>query len=639
MPIAALAPAIIGGVAAVGGAAISASATKKATGAAADAAARNEAMIREQRQQDQQNFQPYLSAGYSGLDALMRELGITPRGQQSGGTDFGAYVQNQPDVLANWNALTPDQKAQFNNDPAQFGQFHYNDSQARGETRDLTPYTQQGQARDPLSVPGVGARPESPTRPTSQAPNLPASPNIEMRGAPTGPTNLPQRSTPTPRPAIGPPAATAGATGAPAASAGGGGSGGGSAYSGLLNPPGGSSASGGPNYGDRPEIAAYTQGQGPTLDGFTFRDREADPTLDLSVDRFRTQDPAYEFAQTEAQRGVLAAYGDMFESGAAMKALQDRRQNVADSRYRDWADTERGQFNIDRGVRDARYEGDRGAALSAWGTKGALDQQAFDNREGRALSAWGTTQGLTQEGYTADMARQSGDWQARLADEGATRRTGMQEAGATERANISESGANSRAALSEQGTNSRYYAGLTQAAYDSDQDRADRRYEYDTGNALDMYKFNTTTGENRYVYDTGRADRAREFDTGTALDLYKYQDTAANDRFEIDRARNDAIYDSDRGYLTNRYDTLLDRYTQVAGMGQNAAGAIAGSGQNAVSNLTANNSALAGVRGNAAIANANTVNGIMGSALNAYALYRGGQNGGYGSPSNRTYDI
>ena len=662
MPPAVIAAAV-GGAAALGGAVISSNATSKATKAATAANEQNNALAREQRAADQANFQPYLDAGYGSLEELMRAVGVTPRGATgsgaAGGTDWRHYVNGQPDVQANWNALSAQERAQFNNDPAQFGQYHYQQSQQLGEQRDLTPYTSQpgsgaSTGFGPTVAPRVepGARPD-PTRPTATAAALPtratpaARPEITQRGAAEG-FQASARPELGARPAIGAPAAsgaTAGASGALSGYNPSGAEGGGSYGTPAPTAPASSGMSG-PSYGDRPAIQGYTQGAAPSIDGFTFRERSADPTLNIGMDAY-TASPDYNYQQQQGARSVLANYAAFggVESGAAMKALQQRGQDIAMGDYGQWRDYTTGQYNTDRTVGDLRYEGDRGAALTAWGTEQTLEQQAYDNREGRALSAWGTTQGLNQAGYTADAARQSGDWQARLADTGATTRTGMQEAGATQRTGMQESGASSRAALAEAGTSSRYYAGLTQAAYDSDADRAARAYEYDTGLSADMYRFGQTQADSRYVYDTGRADsayeydaargdRAYEFDTGTALDMYRYETDRGDDIYTIDRARGDAIYDTalarqdtiygqDRAYDYGAYTDRLNLISGIAGMGQQAAGSIAGSGQAMTQAQMSNNSSLAGVQGNAAIAGANNVNNLMGSALNAYALYRG----------------
>lgn len=56
--------------------------------------------------------------------------------------DWEAYVQGNPDALANWNSIRDTSDgAQFAGDMAAFGQYHYNKDGAR---RDLSPYTSGG---------------------------------------------------------------------------------------------------------------------------------------------------------------------------------------------------------------------------------------------------------------------------------------------------------------------------------------------------------------------------------------------------------------------------------------------------------------------------------------------------------------
>lgn len=114
----------------------SASKASKAQQAAADAGVAEERAAREQMRQ---LLQPYVSAGGPALQAQLDLLGLG--GSQGGQVDWGAYVQGNPDALANWNAIqgTP-AAAQFNGDINAFGQYHYG---ADGSRRDLSPYTSQ----------------------------------------------------------------------------------------------------------------------------------------------------------------------------------------------------------------------------------------------------------------------------------------------------------------------------------------------------------------------------------------------------------------------------------------------------------------------------------------------------------------
>ncbi len=120
---------------------IGGNAQKKAASKAADAQVKAAQLaIDEQRRQfdiTQQNFAPYLGAGTSALGQIGNLLGISSPGQ----TDWAAYVQGNPDALANWNAIRGTSSDAFGGDIAAFGKYHYNQDGAR---RDLSPYTSGG---------------------------------------------------------------------------------------------------------------------------------------------------------------------------------------------------------------------------------------------------------------------------------------------------------------------------------------------------------------------------------------------------------------------------------------------------------------------------------------------------------------
>ncbi len=147
-----IAGALIGAVAGIGGAVMSSSAAKGAANTAAAAQDRaSQATIAEQRRQYDQtrgDLGGYRDAGSSALIQQMNLLGLggTPGG--GGTTDWAAYVNGNPDALANWNAIkgTSD-GAQFNGDIGAFGQYHYG---ADGSRRDLSPFTSGATA-------GIGA--------------------------------------------------------------------------------------------------------------------------------------------------------------------------------------------------------------------------------------------------------------------------------------------------------------------------------------------------------------------------------------------------------------------------------------------------------------------------------------------------
>ena len=65
--------------------------------------------------------------------------------------------------------------------------------------------------------------------------------------------------------------------------------------------------------------------------------------------------------------------------------------------------------------------------------------------------------------------------------------------------------------------------------------------------------------------------------------------------------------------------------------GQGAAGALAGEGQSYANAVSSNNNSAASTSANAGLAGANALTGVLGSALNAYGLSRGGSSFGGGA--------
>lgn len=125
----------IGGAAILGTAA-TVSAGSKAANAQKDAS--NQTVAEQRRQYDitRNDLAPYRDTGYAALGKLSSLYGVNPN---SGKTDWGAYVNGNPDALANWNAIkNTSAGAQFNGDINAFGQYHYGQD---GSRRDLAAYT------------------------------------------------------------------------------------------------------------------------------------------------------------------------------------------------------------------------------------------------------------------------------------------------------------------------------------------------------------------------------------------------------------------------------------------------------------------------------------------------------------------
>ena len=124
----------------IGGAVIGSKSASKASRAQVQAAEAGTAEQRAAREELRRLLQPYTSAGPQALQGMLDILGL---GGSPGGTvDWAAYVQGNPDALANWNAIKDTSSGQqFGGDISKFGQYHYS---ADGSRRDLSPFTSQG---------------------------------------------------------------------------------------------------------------------------------------------------------------------------------------------------------------------------------------------------------------------------------------------------------------------------------------------------------------------------------------------------------------------------------------------------------------------------------------------------------------
>lgn len=156
-----VAAAVVGSaVVGAGASSISASkaakAQKKAASQANDTTLAQLAQQQKQYDQDRADLAPYRTVGNNALYSLGNLLGLdtvapasapqSPAPASSpgaGSVNWGAYVNGNPDALANWNVVKNSKAGkQFGGDINAFGQYHYNLDGAR---RDLTPYTTPSQ--------------------------------------------------------------------------------------------------------------------------------------------------------------------------------------------------------------------------------------------------------------------------------------------------------------------------------------------------------------------------------------------------------------------------------------------------------------------------------------------------------------
>ena len=136
MPVAAA----IAGASVIGGA-VSMSAASKAAKASKNATAANNALQTDIYNQNKAALSPYVAAGNTATPAIQALLGLGGGSGTPGQTDWAAYVNGNPDALANWNVVRGTRSDTFGGDIAKFGQYHYG---VDGSRRDLTPFTSGG---------------------------------------------------------------------------------------------------------------------------------------------------------------------------------------------------------------------------------------------------------------------------------------------------------------------------------------------------------------------------------------------------------------------------------------------------------------------------------------------------------------
>lgn len=130
----------------------------------------------------------------------------------------------------------------------------------------------------------------------------------------------------------------------------------------------------------------------------------------------------------------------------------------------------------------------------------------------------------------------------------------------------------------------------------------------------------------QYQYGQNRSDQNFLDDRSYGTNLWNTQQN-----------RRDNIFSEDRGYQTGRYDTLTGNLFSLTGIGQNAAAGAANAGNVFATNSAANNNSRANTTANAAIAGANNVTNLFGSAANAAGTFYGLR--GAGSSTPRQYVI
>lgn len=124
---------------------------------------------------------------------------------------------------------------------------------------------------------------------------------------------------------------------------------------------------------------------------------QAPPEFSFSVDSFK-DNPAYKFALEQGSGQVMAnsAATGALNSGAALKALQDRGQKTAYGFYADERDSAYDRYNTDRNFSRNAYENDRNFDRSTYES----DRSYLTGRYDRATDDLARYTGLTQNALT-----------------------------------------------------------------------------------------------------------------------------------------------------------------------------------------------------------------------------------------------
>lgn len=108
----------IGAAASLAGSKSQAKAQRQAADVQARSAEQQLQFQREAYQNADRIFQPYTREGGQARRTYNALMGM-PSG------DYQAYLRENPDIMSWWNTLTPEVKAQYNNNPVDFAQWHH----------------------------------------------------------------------------------------------------------------------------------------------------------------------------------------------------------------------------------------------------------------------------------------------------------------------------------------------------------------------------------------------------------------------------------------------------------------------------------------------------------------------------------
>lgn len=319
-----------------------------------------------------------------------------------------------------------------------------------------------------------------------------------------------------------------------------------------------------------------------------------------------TENPAYKFAQQQGTGQVLAGMGrnGARQSGAALKALQDRGQQTAYSFYAPERDAAYSRHTNDRNFLRGNFESDRGYEYQqgrdeVGDARDARDFGYQQTRDARGDSEWDQTFGYTKERDAVGDARDQRDF-----DYGA----GRDAVGDARDARDFDYGVG-RDERGDYETDRGFNYGVSR----------DARGDYETDRGFDYGVARDARGD--YESDRG-------FNYTSATDNRNFE--RAN--YDTDRAFDRGAYQDDRNYLTSRYDRYTDDLFRVGGLGADAAGATSNAGQNYANNASGIVQGDAANQGNAAIAGANATTSLLGAGVNALGYYYGQQGTGGKTP-------
>lgn len=154
------------------------------------------------------------------------------------------------------------------------------------------------------------------------------------------------------------------------------------------------------------------------------------------------------------------------------------------------------------------------------------------------------------------------------------------------------------------------FAGRTSNQFNTDRNRYDQNYNFDTN----------LTSDNALAYgQLGQQDR--QYGDQAGRSTYQYGQGRADQNFATDRAYGTDLALGERTYQTGRYDTTTNNLFNLANIGQGAAAQTNTAVQNGVNTTSNALFSNAANQGNAALTTANQIGNVLNTGVNALAYY------------------